>query len=70
MSKVTDTWPHPLAKKAAEGCCGNDNTRGYLCDYHNGYAAGVDDVAALFTDSARVIAAELIRFADMAEGIR
>ena len=51
MSKVTDTWPHPLAKKAAEGCCGNDTTRGHLCNYHNGYAAGVEDVAALFTEA-------------------
>lgn len=47
VSKVTDTWPHPLAKAAAEGCCGTPEHRGYLCQYHDGYASAVEDTLAL-----------------------
>jgi hypothetical protein len=47
MSKVSDTWPHPLVKAEAEGCCGDDPNRGYLCQYHDGFAAGVETVLDL-----------------------
>lgn len=42
MSKVSDTWPHPLAKAAAAGCCGDDAWRGRLCAYHDGFADGLE----------------------------
>lgn len=51
MSKITDTWPHPLAKAAAEGCCGAPSDRGYLCQYHDGYAAAVDDTLGLVEEA-------------------
>ncbi len=29
-------------RKAAEGCCMNDNWRGRMCSYHEGYADGLE----------------------------
>lgn len=40
---------HPIVKAAAEGCCANNNFRGRLCQYHEGYAQGIEDALSIAT---------------------
>lgn len=72
MSKVTATYPHRLVKDAMAGCCGDDASRGYLCQYHSGFADGVEAIESLIAQQNERINSEARlhqQLRDEAEGI-
>ena len=56
-----------LTKAAIEGCCGNAEWRGHLCQYHMGYSDGAEAAVLAMTAELDALRAQAARIANLIE---